>query len=131
VDGPVAEEPEIAREERRVVAQDLREMRGAGLLLPLQKELQVDGGRDAGGAYRVERREQADDGRLVVARRPGVEHPSRIDRSRGRRDVLPSRLHGAVALARLPRLAGPLRGVNRLAVIVRVKDDGPPGARRG
>src|SRR5947207_1142473 len=55
--------------------EDLGHVGRAGLLLALEEELQVDGGRPARGLQGVERGQDPDDGGLVVAGRARIESP--------------------------------------------------------
>jgi hypothetical protein len=134
VDRAVAEEPEVRGESVPVAPQDVRQMRRTRFLLPFEEELHVDGRRTARGSETVERRRQAHDRRLVIRRRPCVEEVFPIDgRSERRpRDVFSAAPGRRVANDGLPRFSGPTRGIDRLTVVVREKDDRPlrPGRRK-
>ncbi len=100
MDRAVAEDPGVGSEQIRVLAQDLREVGRALLLLALQEELEVNRGWTPRGAQGIERRQHGHDRRLVVARRAGVEPPLRIERPGDRgRDPHPSPRDRAVPSA--------------------------------
>ncbi len=82
---------------------------------------------------RVERRGERHDGRFVVGSRAGVDAPFRVETRAfgGKRDNLAVLIERTVAQHRLPGRRGPFLGIERLAVIVRVEDNGAGGARRG
>jgi hypothetical protein len=125
----VGEEPGVGGEQRAVALQQRAQVRRPGLLLALEKELDVHRRPRAGRAHRVEGGQRGDDGRLVVAGAAGVEAPLGARRARrGRqRDGAAAGLQRAVAQRGRPGRARPVGGDDRLAVVVGVEHDRAPG----
>jgi hypothetical protein len=99
----------------------------------MSHEFDVRARADSGGAQGVERGEHGDDGRFVVARSAGVEPRFGVEGLAvgGQRNHLAAVLHGFVTQDWFEWRAGPLLGVERLAIVVRVEDDGAGGAGSG
>src|SRR5579884_330205 len=128
----VADQPDVAGQQVLVRGNDLGQVRRAGLLFTLEEEFQIRARRDVGGVEDVERGGDGDNGRFVVGGGAGVEAPFGVDRSfGGKPDHAAVLFERPVAQHRLPRRRSPFPGVERLAVIVGVKDDGAGGAGRG
>ena len=108
------------------------EVRRARLLLALEEELDVDAGRAAGAAQRVEGGQERHDAGLVVRGAAGVEAPGRIERPAGRASRVARRRPRARRAARGSNgIELHSAGVDRLAVVVGVEDDRPLGAGDG
>ena len=101
----VAQQPAVGVELTIVIFDIALEVRRARFLFALEHEPQIDGRLRLDRVQRVERGEHGDDRRLVVARRAPVQ----------------PRLRPAAAQHRFPRRRRPLRGIDWLAVVVRVK----------
>ena len=131
VDGAVAEQPGVGLQQAALRLEQGLHVRRACLLLALEEELDVHRGSDAARLQGVERREQADDWRLVVACGARIEPPLRVEGRLPRRpgDLAASLLQRPIAQHGNPGVAGPLGPVHRLAVVVGVDDDRPCGAR--
>ena len=99
----VAKHPGIGGEIGRVLLEIRRQMRRSRLFFALEDELHVDGRRALARLQAIDRGEHGDDRSLVVAR------GARVD--------------AVVFDDRAPRRRGPLRGIDRLAVVVRVERD--------
>ena len=132
VHGPIAEDPSVGRESRRVRAQHGAQVVGAGLFLALEEELEVDRERNACGTQSVERREHGDDGGLVVACRARVEACVIVENGAavGQGDDATVSLDRRIAQRGRPGRRRPPCGIDRLAIVVRVHDDGACRARR-
>src|SRR5262245_2007687 len=120
---PVAEEPGVCPKERSVTLEVRLEVPRPGFLFALEEEFEIDRRCHARGPERVDGGEHCDDRGFVVACRSAVETPFPVDRSgSGRRlDDLPALGVRAIAQNWFPRRCHPLRGIYRLAVVVRVE----------
>src|SRR5689334_1963075 len=121
IDWTVTQYPDIALQQVIILSKYLRQMRRAGFFLAFKKYLQVYADRDLRRLQRVNRSEQRLDGSFVVACRARIDAPFRIQwrLQRFQRDCLA--FHGTVTEYGLPWIAGPLRLIHRLPIIVRVK----------
>ena len=128
VDRPVAEDPGIGTQSVRIFREIGREMRRARLFFTFKNETKVHCRLDVGEAQRVERGQHGDDWRLIVPGRTREEAPLRIDRLRFAPIDFRSR---DVAHDRFPRSAFPLRAIDWLAIVMRVKRNRPLRAGRG
>ena len=125
----VAQEPGVPGDLVAIVPQEALEVRRARLLLAFQEERDVHRRGAPEGAQRVERGEQAHDGSLVVRGGPAEEARfRRIGRAR-ERYLATAVGQRPVAQDRRPRIARPLRGIDGLAVVVRVEHDRAPRSR--
>src|SRR5262249_12167972 len=128
----VAQKPEVATKLVRVLVEDRGEMGRAGLLLPLQKKLHVDGELDLRRAQRIQRRHPPDERGLGARGGAAVEPPlGRKRRTQRVQGDLPARgAQRSLAQSGLKGSGDPVFRLDRLSVVVRVKDDGPAGAWR-
>src|SRR5213076_1951411 len=93
-----------------------------------EKEPEIDRRLHSGAAHGVERGEHGNDRGLIVTGRTGEEAPFRVGRLRAVPiDIVP----GVVPHRWLPRLALPLRWVDRLSVVMGIERDGSFRVRRG
>ena len=127
MDGAVAEDPGVGFQQVEVLAQDLRQVGRALLLLPLQEQLEVYRGHDSRGPQGVQGREDRHDGRLVVARRAGEDPPLRIERPLDVREVhlLHPLAQRAGAHHRFEGIGEPPLLTHGLAVVVGVEHHRP------
>src|SRR5687768_1202224 len=125
---PVAEEPEVAAEKSRVLLEDLSEMIRSGLFFTLEKEFQIHRGTAPRRFECVQRCQHADNRSLVIAGTACVEPGFGVNTlaSFRKRDVFLFK-----AQDRHPGIAVPLGGHDRLAVEVRVEEDGASRAWSG
>ncbi len=117
---------QISAQQILVQLQRALQIRGAGLFLALENHFQVHAQGDSGSTQRVDRRKECHNRRLVVRRRTRVDAPIVVVRARmfvRKRNPLAARLDRVAAQHRLERLAiGPRRGINRLPIVVRIKN---------
>lgn len=108
VDGPVADEPNVAVDEVGVGGEDLFEVRRASFLLSFPNEPDIRSEREVRRAERVECSELGEDGGLVIAGAARVDALLTIDGAErggeGSRDI-------------------PVGGDNRLTIVVSIEDD--------
>ena len=107
MDRPVADEPQVGRELVGEVVHVVAQMGRPGLLLAFEQHDDLGGAVDAGSCERIDGGEYGCDGSLVVG------GASRID--------------AAVAGVRLERRCVPGAGIDRLAIVVGVHSETPPG----
>ncbi len=82
-----------------------------------------------GGVEGIERAGHGDNRRFVVGGRSGIDARLRIEARAGlgQRDDLAVPIERTVAQHRLPWRRGPFLGIERLAVVMGIEDDGAPG----
>ena len=131
---PVEEEPYVDVIQSCTVAFEvLPQPPGASLLLALEEELDVGGGRDPGLTKGPQHRQQGADWRLVVAGRPGIDAPFGIDPFAGLRErQLRSPIINRTGVqSGRPGPIAPAAAVHRLPIIMHVDAQRTGGARHG
>ena len=130
MDRSVADQPQIDLQLLSVLPQVLFEVGRSGLFFALEEKNQVGAGCDLLMRERIESGGDGHHGRLVVARRPGIDSPLGIDRlSRlGQRSDGSTLFDRCCVHGRVPGWVEPLVGVNGLAVVVDIDSNRPPSA---
>jgi len=115
-----------------IFGDDLRQVRRPGFFFAFEDELDIGARRDVGSLEGIESGGEGGERRLIVAGGTGVNTPFGVDHAgRRQRHHTAALIEGTVAHDGFPRRSGPLLGVERLAIVVCVKDDGAvaPGVR--
>jgi hypothetical protein len=129
--GAVADEPDVRGQQVFVFRDDLRQVRRAGFFFAFEDELEIGAGRNVRGLEGVERGGDGGEGSFVIAGGTGVDPPFGVDVAGGGEcDHAAIFIQGTVAHYGLPGRSHPLFRVERLAIVVCVKDDGASGAGR-
>jgi hypothetical protein len=126
VDRAVTHEPQIAAQQIGMRLENVPQVRRSGLLLPLEKKLEVHRKWNLCTAQGIDGGEQRHDGRLVVADRTAVHPPLRFDRESRQRPVqIPCPVtHFRITDHRLPWIGLPLLRHHRLTVVMGIQDQG-------
>ena len=133
INRPVADQPCVGFQQVAIFFDDLFQMRRSGLFFALEEKSDVRIDRDLARPQRVERCADGDDRRLVVSGRTRVEPPFGIEfLIFGReRNVPPFRFERRRTQRRFERIAAdPFRRLDRLPVVMNVKDQRARRARR-
>src|SRR5262249_35847508 len=128
----VAAQPDISRKKIFVRREDFLEICRASFFFAFKRELDVRFHLQAGRADRIDRGQYRDDGRFVICSATRIKPPFRIERRTraGPWNRLAIVFERLVAQRRSKRRRSPFFGIERLAIVMSVKNNSARRTRR-